>query len=122
MSHSKIIYIDPNDCGSTLGYRVEDSLDPKKDHSYIDFTMDLSDCQRSIAWNFWVRHEHGEDAMVKMDRIIKLFKEARAALKVSIKKNAEYQKIVTARKAQKDAENKAKDTTTKQEVGIPEDL
>lgn len=58
-----IVYIDPADCSSSVGYKITRSEynDDGKPHSEVE----LSDCSRKIQWYF---NEH--DGLKKIDKVL----------------------------------------------------
>ena len=78
-SHAE--YIDPESCGSLVGYKVSSTKYPY--YSYIAASMNLSDCNRFIQWEFGFRQNKKggyEGAVAKIDRAIAVFQKFRAAL------------------------------------------
>jgi hypothetical protein len=72
---SDIMFIDPLECESTVGYHVT------KRGTKVSGNIDLSDCQRKISWYF------GNDAIAKIDNAIKIltdFKKAYVAAKKGV--------------------------------------
>lgn len=119
LTQSNIKYIDPADCGSAVGFRVNDELDDDKEYSSIDVTVDLSDCHRDIHWTFWIDEEN--HPLEKIDNAIAVLQECRAVIVIALAKKAEHKKVSAERTAAKKAEAKAKDTATKEELGINEE-
>lgn len=80
---SDSVYLDPTDCGSTVGYRAwveeyrNDNPDAKdKTASYSMYAcVDLSDCSHKIEWLF-----REEDSVEKLDRAIGLLQKFRRDL------------------------------------------
>lgn len=66
-----IIMLDPADCGSTVAYTIV------RDRLGVSSTVELADCNRKIEWYFSHRNA---DAVIKIDRAIKLLTDFRAAL------------------------------------------
>lgn len=117
LSAARIVYIDPDECASTVGYRVEDNTDDSKNYSTIDFGVDLSDCSRTIRWSFYVSDTGNDNVLKKMDTAINMLKEARIHLKKCIKKKEKHAKLVAARKAATAA--KAEKLSTKEHSTAP---
>lgn len=44
---NNIVQLDPKDCGSTVGYSIQQT-----DWGGFSATVDLSDCSRKISWEF----------------------------------------------------------------------
>lgn len=74
-------YIDPGNCGSMVGYKV--SKTNYTTYSYIDASVNLSDCNRFIQWEFGFRsnrpHRYAE-SLRKIDQVLAVFYKFRAAL------------------------------------------
>ncbi len=60
---AEVEYLDPLNCGSTLGYKIIDG----RRGLYGD--VDITDCNRKVTWNFSARDE---DPLGKIDRAIGL--------------------------------------------------
>lgn len=58
---SRVEYVDPADCGSTIGYRIHG-------RRYLSADVELSDCNRMINWYF--NNEDG--GLAKIDRAIEI--------------------------------------------------
>lgn len=81
------VFIDPEDCGSSVGYHmhVEEYTDKKtnKTEYTLYATVVLSDCTRKIDWSF-----NGKDDVLKIDEAIRMLSEFR-------RKFADTKKMVT---------------------------
>ena len=91
-------FIDPLSCGSTILYRIYDS--DNYSHSEFSGSISLSDCSRSIQWEFGTDKESFE----KIDRAISALKGFRKGLVIAKKLQKRKSKILK----RKDAEEKAK--------------
>jgi len=75
---SEIAYLDPVDCGSTVGYTlIWDRL------GHIEGTVDLSDCNRHIQWYFY---KGNKNSMEKIDKAISVLQNFRRHLLLAKKK------------------------------------
>ncbi len=92
-----IAFIDPADCGSTVGYRFTE------DHySGVHGTIVITECTRTITWNIYCEDESG---ITKLDNAIAMLMKARLACLEGI----ERQKVVKVeREKAKAEEEKAK--------------
>ena len=59
---SETAYIDPLDCGSTVGYRL------RKGRRGVTATVDISDCNRKIEWYF----SNDPDSVAKISKAIEI--------------------------------------------------
>ncbi len=78
------IFIDPESCGSSVGYYITVNEYTPKDHPTeysISATVVLGDCSHKIDWSF------GSDDVDKLDDAIKMLQEFR-------KKYVETQKMI----------------------------
>ncbi len=82
----KNVYIDPENCGSTVGYRLHieeyTPKDKKTEHS-LSATVTLADCNHMIDWDF------SPGSLEKIDAAIHLLQEFR-------KKYFEAKKMIDA--------------------------
>jgi len=82
---SRVTYIDPEGCGSTIGYRIwtEKWTPSKGDPTYtIAATVELSDCNRKIEWDFGIDSTKidGTETLCKLDTAIGMLEEFRKEL------------------------------------------
>ena len=75
ISHQNHVYLDPEDCGSEVGYYISTSeyTDKKtgKTTYSLSATVSLADCNRKIDWSF------GERKVEKIDAAISMLQEFR---------------------------------------------
>lgn len=64
-------YIDPANCGSTIGYTIIVG----RRGLYAD--VDITDCTRKVTWNFAQRD--GDGVLAKIDAAINMLRDFRAA-------------------------------------------
>jgi len=64
---SEISYLDPLDCGSTVGYTV------RRGRRGVTGEVDLSDCNRKIEWYF----SSAPDSIKKIDKAIEILQRFR---------------------------------------------
>ena len=64
---SRIEYLSPKDCDSTLGYKITG-------RKYLEAQMGLADCNRKIEWYF----NPDNDGLEKIDTILSIMTEFRA--------------------------------------------
>lgn len=78
---SEIMFIDPLDCGSTVGYHITTTGAYTR---YFEGTVDLTDCNRKVTWEF-----NEKTSPEKIDNAIKILtnfkKEFAKARKVFLK-------------------------------------
>lgn len=72
-SHAE--YIDPADCGSTVGYSISS-------RRHLNAVMDLADCSHKITWNF----ENENSAVAKIDKAIAILVKFKADFVAARKK------------------------------------
>jgi hypothetical protein len=77
---SRIEFIDPSDCGSTVGYSIT-----RKDLVRVSAEIYLSDCNRKIEWYF-----SGErpESIQKIDSAIEILQEFRQKYVDAVKKKS----------------------------------
>jgi hypothetical protein len=84
------VFIDPNDCGSSIGYHIKINEYTPKDKPIeysISATVVLADCSHKIDWNFNEDAEEG-DAIEKIEAAVSMLQEFK-------KKFIETQKLVS---------------------------
>jgi len=77
---SDVVYIDPVDCGSTVGYRIKIS---GTEQMVAGADVELSDCNRTINWSFY-----GKTPLKKIDAAIEALTKFRNSYAVVLKKYA----------------------------------
>jgi hypothetical protein len=85
LKHQNSVFIDPDSCGSSVGYYIHvDEYTPKdKPVEYsLQATVVLADCSHKIDWCF-----NGDDSVDKIDAAISMLQEFR-------KKYVEFEKTV----------------------------
>ena len=87
MKTSNIIYIDPEECSSTIGYTI-------KADTYFEANIDLADCNHKIAWSF-----SDDTGVEKVDLAIEILLEFRSAY---TKASALFKKQELQRKKEKE--------------------
>jgi hypothetical protein len=68
------VFIDPENCGSSIGYYITTNEYKPKDKPAVystSATIVLADCSHKIDWNF------GEDSTAKIDAAISMLQEFR---------------------------------------------
>lgn len=82
-----MIWLDPQDCDSTIGYKITQSGD------YLYGTINLTDCNRKISWEF---SKHNENAVDKLDKAIAILEEFKAEFvkaKLEVRKKPRAKKV-----------------------------
>lgn len=77
--HVDIKYIDPLDCGSTVGYRI--FLKGAEGKEQVSADVELADCGRTINWGFY-----GNNQMEKLDNAIEILTSFRNKLQREVNK------------------------------------
>lgn len=72
-----IRYIDPLNCGSTVGYNIIDG------RSGIYADLDFTDCNRKVNWGFSIR---GQNPLAKIDAAIGMLIEFRSELDTALRR------------------------------------
>jgi hypothetical protein len=62
---SAISYLDPADCGSSVGFRIH-----LEGTSYLEAVVNLSDCSRTVSW-----YLNSDSAIQKIDTAIRILQE-----------------------------------------------
>lgn len=73
---SDIVYIDPLDCGSTIGYAITTG------RGGVRGTINLSDCNRQIEWYF-----DKNSSSDKIDKAISILQNFKRTLEAAKRKN-----------------------------------
>lgn len=76
---ANIKYIDPLDCGSTVGYRI--FLKGNQGEGKVSAEVDIADCGRTVSWSFY-----GDDIMEKIDNALELLTSFRNKLEREMNK------------------------------------
>ena len=73
-----VVYLDPVDCGSTVGYRIKLA---GTESMILSAEVELSDCSRTINWSFY-----GPRSLAKIDIAIEVLTRFRKSYELASKK------------------------------------
>lgn len=104
---ANVKYIDPSDCGSTVGYRIHNNRTEDFEYHYAYADVEIADCGRKVNWSF--NFENFEDSLVKVDNAIVMLQEFKREF---VKASKEFKKIDDIVEKQK-AEKETKKVSTK---------
>jgi len=76
---SEIEFIDPEQCGSILGYKVCMQTSSYNQVSSVYGTIELGDCNRRISWEIESDND-GKNAVTKLNNAIRMLTQARNAV------------------------------------------